>query len=433
MSIFPSGFAAPSKWALFQENRALIDGAAGVHLVRILLISLFILTGTANARVIWQWRGPDRNGIYPETGLLKEWPADGPALLWKTGRLGTGFSSAAVTPERVYVTGMLQRTGNLFAFDHDGELVWVKRYGPEWHVNYPGSRNTPTIVDGRLYIESGMGAIYCMNSENGAVLWSVDILERFGAKNIAWGMNEMLLADGDRIYCTPGGPEASVAALNRFNGETIWVAENNGESAAYCSPILVRHNGLRLLITQLQKSIIGINADSGELLWRHAHESPWDIKANTPIYHNGQVYFQTGEGGSGQLLQLSPDGTSVKKVWENWSMDTLKGHQVLVDGYIYGAGYPRRGFQALNWNSGESQYEAREFSRCNVCFADGRIYAYNERGVVGLITPNPEKFDLISSFEITDGSGPHWAHLVIADKRLYVRHGEVMRVYDLSR
>jgi len=133
------------------------------------------------------------------------------------------------------------------------------------------------------------------------------------------------------------------------------------------------------------------------------------------------------------LLKISPDGKSVKKIWDSRSMDTLIGHQVLIDGYIYGAGYPRNGFQALDWKTGRSKFEAREFSRCNVIFSDGLIYAYSERSIVGLIKPNPDKFELISSLPINEGSGPHWAHLVIKNGRLYVRHGDVLMVYNIRK
>lgn len=392
---------------------------------------LLFLGQIVSADVLSQWRGPTRTGIYPEKNLLKEWPIDGPRLLWQVDGLGQGFTSAAVTPNRIFITGMIEKTGYLFCFNSAGELIYKKAYGIEWSRNYKGTRSTPVIVDDLIYLLSGQGTLYCLRANNGETVWSVDILKRFDAPNLEWGIAEQLLVNDEIIYCTPGGKKASVAALNRFTGKTIWTTPAQNETSAYCSPILFTFGPTNMIVIMLQKSIVGINADTGQLLWKHTHIAPWDIHANMPIYSNGFVYFQSGEGGSGQLLQLAPDGRSVTVVWESFSMDTVFGHQVLVDGFIYGAGFPRNGFQALDWKTGKSLFDESAFSRANVIYADGLLYAYTEKGVVGLIKPNPIKFDLLSSFKITEGSGPGWAHLVINNGRLFVRHGETMMVFDI--
>jgi outer membrane protein assembly factor BamB len=399
--------------------------------MRFVLYMLLLLVQFVSADILSQWRGPLRNGIYPDKNLLKEWPANGPELLWKVDGLGNGFTSAAVTEKRVYVTGMLDNTGYLFSFDNTGKLIYKKAYGKEWYKSYEGTRSTPVVVDELIYLLSGQGTLYCLKANSGDKVWAADILKRFDAPNIEWGVAEQLLVNGEIIYCTPGGKKAAFAALNRFNGKTIWTTQSQDETSAYCSPILINHNSTNMIVTLLQKSIVGINADSGELLWKHAHIAPWDIHANMPIYHNGFIYFQSGEDGTGQLLKLAPDGRSVSVVWENNSMDTVFGHQVLVDGYFYGAGFPKRGFQALDWNTGKSLFEERSFSRANVIYADNFLYAYTEKGTIGLIKPNPKKFDLVSSFKITEGTGPCWAHLVINNGRLFVRHGDVLMVYDI--
>jgi outer membrane protein assembly factor BamB len=395
--------------------------------------ALFLLFAhIVSANVLSQWRGPNRDGRYPATELLKEWPENGPRKVWQVEGLGKGHTSAAVTKDNIYITGMHGSSGVLFAFDHAGNLQFKKVYGKEWKRSYNGTRSTPLVVDDLIYLESGHGVVYCLKSNDGAVVWSLDLIKKFGTRNITWGMSEQLLVDGDRLYCTPGGVNAGMVALDRFSGRIIWKSPGNGELSAYCSPILVRHNSVNMLITMLAKSVIGVNADTGELLWRRSCVAPYDIHANTPIYHSGNVYVQSGEGGSGMVLKIAPDGKSAKVVWQNKNMDTLTGHAVLFDGFIYGAGYPKKGFQALNWKTGISFFEYDYYTRSNVVYADNRLYIYSEKGIVALVKPNSEKFDLISYFKLDFGSGPHWAHPVIHNGRLYIRHGDVLAAFDID-
>ncbi|MDZ7346935.1 MAG: PQQ-like beta-propeller repeat protein, partial [candidate division KSB1 bacterium] len=355
-----------------------------------------------------------------------------PKLLWQADGLGQGYTSAAVTEQRVYVTGQFDGVGRLFAFDLQGKKLWEKDYGPEWTRNYPGTRSTPVVTNDRLYLLSGQGVLYCLSLE-GETLWTADLYKRFGGIEVEWGIAEQLLVDGNTVYCTPGGKTA-MAALDRLSGKTLWTCAGNGESSSYCSPILVKHNGIPMLITALQKSIIGVHAQSGELLWRYPHTAPYDIHANTPIYHDGAVFFHSGETGTGALLQISADGRTVRPVWQSDRLDALIGHYVLIDGFIYGAGYSNGGFTALDWRTGAVGFDDRTLvRRAAVITADGMIYAYSENGAVSLIKPDPKTFRLISTFKIKQGSGPHWAHPVIKNGRLYIRHGEVMLVYDLSR
>jgi outer membrane protein assembly factor BamB len=397
-----------------------------------LFVLLILCTQFLHAAILSNWRGPNRDGQYNEENLLDEWPADGPKEVWSFSGLGKGHTSAAVTKDHVFVTGVLDETGYLFAFDKSGELLWKKAYGSEWTRNYAGTRSTPIVVDELLYFLSGQGEVICSSAKDGNSMWSINMHEKFKAPVLDWGISEQLLVDGDKVYCTPGGA-SSIVALNRFTGKTIWQAENNGETASYCSPILARHGGKNMLITMLEKSVIAVDADSGELLWRHPHIAPYDIHANIPIYHSGFVYFQAGEGGTGQLLRVAPDGSSVSVVWESNSLDTLTGATLLVDGFIYGSGYLRNGFQCLEWKTGEPKYVTDELKRASVIYADGNIIAYSERGTVALIRANPHKFELLSSFNIKRGSGPHWAHPVVNDGRLYIRHEDVLMVYDIAK
>ncbi len=223
--------------------------------------SFFILSiivtvvGCKQQTVKSDWRGPARNGVYAEAELLKYWPDSGPELIWSYEGLGAGHSSVGIGNNRVYINGMPDTLGVLYSFDLDGNLLWEKVYGEEWHKDYTGPRSTPIVVDELVYIESGMGAVYCFNAFSGEVVWEVDLLEKFEAKNIQWGMAESLLIDGERLICTPGGEDYNIVALNRHSGETIWTSKGYGEPAAYCSPVLVVHNNTRLIVTILQTVI----------------------------------------------------------------------------------------------------------------------------------------------------------------------------------
>ncbi|NQT79534.1 MAG: PQQ-binding-like beta-propeller repeat protein [Candidatus Aminicenantes bacterium] len=380
-----------------------------------------------------QWRGPNRGGVYPNENLLKEWPDEGPKLIWSVEGLGEGYSSPAVTSDRVYLTGMIRGEGFLFAFDMGGKLVWRASYGPEWDGSRPGARTSPTVVGDRIYLMSAKGQAVCFSTD-GKKIWSVNLMEEFGARNIEWGMTESLLVDGDHVFCTPGGRDVMIAKLDRYSGKTIWEIKGNGETSGYCSPRLVKHGERRLLLTMTAKSVVGIDADTGEYLWRHSHVTDYNVHANTPLYHNGYLYTVSGYDTGGQMFKLSEDGKGVRRVWSQETLDSQMGAVVLVDGYIYGSGHQNRGWHCLEWKTGKVRYTAREIgNKGAIIFSDGMMYCYSERGDVALVKPNPQKFEVVSSFQIKKGSGEHWAHPVVKDGRLYIRHGDALMVYHIAK
>ena len=401
--------------------------------VKILFI-LSLITSLFAEDNFSQWRGLNRDGKYPDTNLLKKWPDGGPDLIWTATGLGEGYSSPAVTSQGIYLTGMIEQTGYLFALNKDGQLIWRTPYGPEWKDGHDGSRSTPTVVANRIYIMSGQGKAVCFNSADGRIVWEVDLIDVFGGRNLRWGMAESPLVDGDRIFYTPGGQDAMMVILNRHTGKTEKIIPGNGELSAYCSPVIVTHNGNRLLITMTEKSVIGLDAETGEYLWDQEHDNGRGNNPNTPIYHEGHIYSVTGYGGGGQLIKLAPDGKTVEQIWTDEILDSQIGAAMLVDGYIYGSGHRNKGWHCVEWKTGNVKFTAKELgSKGNIILAEGLLYCYSENGEVGLVRPNPQKFDLISSFEISQGSGPHWAHPVISNGQLYVRHGDVLQVYDINR
>jgi outer membrane protein assembly factor BamB len=398
----------------------------------ILLLPFILLAAVCFSQNPSQWRGENRDGYYKETGLLKSWPEAGPKLLWHFDQLGDGHSSAVVSAGKVYTSGMKDTTGIVYAFDMSGNLLWKTDYGREWKENWPGVRTTPVIDEGKLYVESGYGNIVCMDATSGKILWNADMMKEYGALNIVWGFTENLLIDGNKLFCTPGGPEHNVIALDKNSGKLIWSCKGNGEKSAYGSPGLITLPQLKIVVVMTQMSILGIDASSGNLLWSHEQTNQWSVHPNTPLFENGMLYCVSGYGKGGVMLQLSPDGNSVKELWRNSTLDNKMGGVILKDGKIYGTGDKTKTLQCIDQKTGNLLFSVSKLAPGNIISAEGLLYLYSEGGLVGLVEPKTDSFNIISSFKVPFGTSQHWAHLVINNKRLYVRHGNSLMVYDIS-
>jgi outer membrane protein assembly factor BamB len=377
------------------------------------------------------WRGPNGNGIYDETGLLKQWPAGGPEILWSYEGLGQGHSSAIVDQGFVYTSGMINEKGFLFKFDLEGNLVYKKEYGPEFKRSWYGTRGTPTIARDKIYLLSGMGKLVCFNNANGDILWSKDLTRDFDGKVIEWGYNETPLIDGKIIYITPGGRKNGMVALNRHSGEVVWSSPGVGELSAYCTPLLFVHKGRKMLATHFESHLVGFDATTGKMLWKQHHPNQYSVHPNTPIYSDGQLFFFSGYGKGGGMLELSDDGNTVKRIWTQKNMDSRMGGAVLVDGYIYGSG-DSRVWTCYNWETGEEMYTSKEIGHGVVIYADGMLYCYSQRGELALVEADPSGFKVVSQTKVALGSEQHWAHPVIYDGVLYVRHGRALIAYKVK-
>jgi outer membrane protein assembly factor BamB len=396
------------------------------------LLALCFYTIFAGAQDLVQWRGPQRDGIYPESGLLKQWPDEGPKMLWNFDALGDGHSSACVTNDRIFTSGMEDDKGYVFALDHSGNLIWKTEYGVEWTENWNGLHSTPLFYKNKLYILSAFGKLVCLNANNGSIVWSVELFKDYDGVNIKWGITENLLIENDVLYCTPGGKTANVLALNPENGKLIWKAPAKSEESAYCSPLMITHNNRKILVTHTANSIIALDPADGKLLWSFPHPNRWSVHPNTPIYQNGQLLCFSGYGQGAVMLKLSQDGGSVSEVWRNEKIDNQMGGLVLYNGKIYGSGHNSRSWHCVDWETGETLYSNKIAGNGNVIFADGMLYGYGDNGEVVLIKPTENGFEEVSSFKVTKGSNQHWAHLVIHNKKLYVRRGTSLMVYSIA-
>ncbi len=401
------------------------------------IIFIFFFIGISHLTSYGQqpttWRGPDANGIYPETGLLKEWPKEGLKLLWTFDEMELGFTSPAIQGGFIYLASMLEESGYLFKLTMDGKLVWKKSYGEEFHERYPGARSTATVVGDHVYLLSGRGKLVCMKTSDGSLVWSTHLVDDLGGQLNQYGFNESVVVDGDIVYCTPGGKSQSVAALNRFTGKVVWKAPGKEDKAAYCTPLLIRYPSRTLLVTHTESHILGIDTKNGSLLWSYEWPNRMLEHQNTPLYSDNELFCFSGYGKGSVMLTLSNDGSTVARKWENLQFDNRMGGAVLVNGNIYGAGHNNRYWQCIDWETGKELYNSKKLTMGVVIAADNMLYIYDEKGVLALVKPDPEKLNIVSQMQITLGTGTQWAHPVIDNGILYIARGTTLMAYNIKK
>lgn len=408
-----------------------------MRLMPLCALALCLVMLSVHGADVTEFRGADRTGVFPETGLIQSWPDGGPPLLWERSGFGVGFTSPLIVKDRIYLTGTLKKQESfVFVLNREGKEIERIGYGKETTASSaPGSRCTPTIDGDDFFVLSGLGVLTCIDLAASSVRWQVNVLERFNGPQTQWHLSESPLIDGDHVICTPGGEDAVMVALDRKTGDTVWATEGMSEKTSHVAPLLATHNGRKLLFTQISKHIICVDATTGELLWTRGQETEWDIHAVTPIYRDGLLYYTAGYKAGSALLELSEDGSAYTVKWIDDELDCQHHGVVYMDGYLYGTSHHRGGGRlvCLDWETGEMVWADKAVRQSSIIAADGLLYAYEDsrRGTVRLIRPSPEGLDLISEFAITGGPKEHWVHPVISDGLLYMRHGEMLRCYDL--
>ena len=384
-----------------------------------------------NAQV--QWRN-DRTGVYRETGLLKSWPANGPELLWHFNGLGRGYSSVSITGDKLYVTGYTDGKGYLYVLGLDGKQQQKIEYGAEWDGDgYVGARSTVMHSDGKLYIVSGLMDLFCYETQSLKLLWKKNYATDYGAKNTAHGWNGPPLIVGEKLIIAPGSKEYHVVALNKSTGDVIWRSKGATENdmAGYATCIYVSDQQTPQVVAMMSDHIIGVDLSNGNLLWSFHHTNRFREHPNTPEYSNDMVLGMSDYGEGSVMLRLTNGGRSVVKVWENKDISHKTGNTMRFGNFVYASG-ERTHWHCVDWLTGKTIYSDPAISVGCIIAADELLYIYGEKGEMALVRPNPQKFEIISKFDITLGTEQHWAHPAIYKGVLYVRHGDTLMAYHIA-
>jgi outer membrane protein assembly factor BamB len=380
-----------------------------------------------------EFHGPGRTNIAPGKGLLKKWPEAGPPLVWKFDGCGEGYPGVSIAEGRIFTSGDFDDVEMVIALDMDGKLLWKSPNGKAWHGASPGSRTTPTYHEGLVYQMNVHGRLTALEAATGKQRWAVDLKERFDAEFGVWGLAENVLIEGDNVLCMPGGPKGRVVALDKRTGNTVWANADVEHTAAYCSPVVVTHGGIRQLITMTQKSVVGIDAANGKLLWTIPFVPASPQNALTPVY-DGYVFVACGHSSGGMVFRIGPDSRSAQQVWYRRDLDNCHGGAVLIDGKLFGCGCRQGGksFYCVEFRTGRTIKLDKSLGKVGISAAGDMLYCINHRGIMYLLAITPGGFDVVSRFNV--GKKPdntYLAHPVIAGGRLYLRCEQSLLVYDV--
>jgi outer membrane protein assembly factor BamB len=397
------------------------------------IVSAAVASGHTDVSGDWpQWRGPDRNGISPETGLAQQWPPSGPPVVWSAAGLGAGYGTVAVKGTRIFVQGLRRRQTMLHSLDAaDGHYLWSKNLGSgSDNDRGPGPRSTPTLDGDRVYVLTESGELWCLR-EDGTEMWHRNILRDFSASNIGWLLSESPLVDGDRVVVTPGGRQAGIVALDKMTGKTIWAAKELNDDAGYASLVVVDVQGIRAYTTFLASAAVGVRASDGKVMWRYPQAANRTANIATPVVHDNQVFYTSNYGtGAGLVSLRAQNGELVaQETYFTRAMQNHHGGVVLVNGTLYG--FSNAILTALDFATGKTLWQHRSVGKGSVTYADNRLYMVSEDNVVGLAEVTPKGYRETGRFQIADQGLPSWSHPVVSGGRLYLRNQETLTVYDV--
>lgn len=378
-----------------------------------------------------QWQGPRRDGVCEEKGLLASWPAEGPHREWTFSGIGRGYASPIVVGETIYVGGDEGEDLLIRALSLDGKLRWERKNGRAWTGPSPGARASCCYDDGKLYHMNAHGRIACLDARAGDELWAVEVLERFAAMNITWGISESVLVDGDLVFVTPVGAKALMAALDKRSGATVWTAEPlDGDQASYGSPILLQVGERRLLVNTSARHAFAVDARNGEVCWRTRHLDPSNTITSTPVLTAGGVVFTNASRNFGAVYCLGP---SVLAGDQLWSVELAVSHGGLVSTgeRLYGASSrgAAKGWVAIDAATGAAA-GLNDRPIGSLVHAGDRFYCLTERGTITLEKAGQDGFVTTGSFQLADEKDV-WTHPVICKGRLYLRDHQTLSCYSI--
>lgn len=401
---------------------------------RVLLPAILLLAlahqALAQSAANWpQWRGPNRDGISKETGLLKQWPAEGPPLVWKASGAGGGYSSFSIANGKLYTMGLRGDREFVIAFDvATGKEAWSTAHGGAFRNDRgDGPRGTPTVDGDRVYALGGDGDLSALDARSGKIVWSKNVLKEFGGSNITWGISESPLVLGNKVLVNAGGPGASIVALNKANGALIWKSQS--DKAGYSSAIPLDLNGTTQVVFFTGQRAVGLDAKDGRLLWEYGKPSNRVANIATPIARANRVFISSDYGTGGGVVEIGGDN-SAKEIWFTQDMRNHHSSSVLIGDYLYG--FSSAILTAIRFDTGEIAWRDRSVGKGSLVFADGNLYAFSENGIVGLIEASPTGYKEKGRFRIAQGNLPTWTHPVVVGGRLYIRDQDTIYAYDVK-
>jgi len=385
-----------------------------------------------------QWRGPQRNGLSSEMGLLKSWPTEGPPLVWKTNGAGEGYSTVSISQGRLFTMGNRgdgdARAEYVIALDvATGKELWAARNGsPFANDRGGGPRGTPTVDGDVLYALGGQGELSCLQVKTGQARWHLSLFDKFGGRNNRWGISESPLLEGDWVICNAGGPGASIVALDRRTGELVWKTEELSDRSAYSSAIAADVDGMRQILHFTARGAVGVSARDGKFLWRYDKVANKTADIATPIFQDNLAFFSSAYGTGCVLLRLRADSTSAEAAEVYFNRDMRNHHSscVLVGDHLYG--FSDAVLTCMEFKTGKVAWQDRSVGKGSLIYADGHLYCFSERGVVGLIEATPGGYREKGRFKIEPGQWPTWSHPVVAGGRLYLRDQDTIYCFDVQ-
>jgi outer membrane protein assembly factor BamB len=423
-----------------------------------LVVGTLLVSPLAFAADWPQWNGPNRDGHSADKFLLQTWPKDGPKLAWTFRETGFGYGTPAVVGDTLYIMGSEDPAKGEKEFVvaigvNDGKERWRTPL-PDSTGNYDhnygnGPRCSPTVDGEHLYVLGARGDLACLETKSGKQVWAINLVKDLNGAIPHWGYSESVLIDGDMLISTPGGKKGAVAALNKKDGSVIWRSKEFTDGAQYSSVIAAEVGGVRQYIQQVQKTVVGIRAANGDLLWRENAIPSGVAVVPTPVFHDNQVFVTSGYGAGCALIQLSPngkDGTSSKVVYANKVMANHHGGVVRVGDYIYGYS-DRGGWMCLDYKKMDKDTEDpvwkenKKLGKGSIIFADGNLYCYAEgNGALAMIEASPKGWNEKGRLELPEktdrknrtGGGAIRTHPVIANGRLYLRDMDLLFCFDLT-
>ncbi|MGB7219415.1 MAG: PQQ-binding-like beta-propeller repeat protein [Vicinamibacterales bacterium] len=411
-------------------NRHVITSALAAGLLALSTTTI----GQSGASTDWpQWRGPDRTGLSKEVGLLPQWPASGPALVWTVSSLGVGYGSMAIKDDRIFVQGSNGRQSIVFALNRaDGKGLWSKNLGAASDNDQgPGPRGTPTVDDDRVYILTENGDLACLKVD-GTAVWQRNILKDFAGQNLRWLISESPLIDGNNVIVTPGGRGAGMVALNKMTGATVWTSKDLSDEAGYSSPIVADIQGVRTYMTLTSSAGVGVRASDGKLMWRYRRPANPTANITTPIFFDDKVFYTSAYDTGGGLLALTAQNGEVKEreIYFTRDLQNHHGGVLLIDGYLYG--FNNSILTCLEWATGRVMWRNRSVGKGSLTFAEGNLYLLSEDNVMGLAEASPTAYREKGRFRIPDQGLPSWAHPVVSGGKLYIRNQRTLTAYDIK-